>query len=305
MMVSGTAHVSGSILSPLARFVAAIDSVSIESVLTLIDTALVLSGALVAIVFLWRMKRRARSVTALGMASEQNVREDSIAIVFAAYWSAALIGSMAASAGGFAEDSVAAMLLGGGLANVVGIAACALVVTKHWVGGVRSFIFGGRGDGRRIAFPTVVTVVAAVGLSPVVLTVTAMVFRLFNSDYKFEAHSTLEALGDPNQSTGFIVALWVMAAVLAPVAEECFFRGILQTFLTDMLRSRRLAILLSAVAFGLVHFPQPYAVPAMIVLGVMLGYLYDRTGALISPIVVHVAFNVKTLVWDALMSGSG
>jgi membrane protease YdiL (CAAX protease family) len=37
----------------------------------------------------------------------------------------------------------------------------------------------------------------------------------------------------------------------------------------------------------------------------MLGYAYERTGSLVSPILIHAAFNLKTLVWNALGGYSG
>jgi membrane protease YdiL (CAAX protease family) len=96
-----------------------------------------------------------------------------------------------------------------------------------------------------------------------------------------------------------VAGLWIGAVVVAPIAEEAFFRGLLQTFLAGVVRSRWLAIGLTAVAFGIVHFSQPHVIPALIVLGLLIGYAYERTGTLVVPVLIHAGFNLKTLVWDA------
>ena len=49
-----------------------------------------------------------------------------------------------------------------------------------------------------------------------------------------------------------------------------------------------------ALAFTLVH-AQVHALPALL-LGVLLGLAYERTGSLLVPILVHALFNLKTLI---------
>ncbi len=110
---------------------------------------------------------------------------------------------------------------------------------------------------------------------------------------------------DGTQPVGIIAALWIGAMLVAPIAEELFFRGVLQTFLLSMLGSRWPAILLAAAAFGAMHLAQPSAIPALIVLGIVIGFAYERTGSLVVPIAIHTAFNLKSLIWDALVNAPG
>ena len=97
-----------------------------------------------------------------------------------------------------------------------------------------------------------------------------------------------------------VMALWVGAFVVAPVAEELFFRGMVQTMLGNVLPTRWLAILITSLAFGLIHISQPYAIAALTMLAVVIGYAYEKTGSMLPPIFIHAAFNLKTLIWDAL-----
>ena len=127
----------------------------------------------------------------------------------------------------------------------------------------------------------------------------------FEPEYRFEDHRVIEALRDQNGSPGMTVVLWAGAIVAAPIAEECFFRGLLQTLALRVSRRRWAAILFSAVLFGLAHGNQPHVIPALILFGVILGYQYERSGGLIGPIILHALFNLKTLVWLTLTQAAG
>jgi len=87
--------------------------------------------------------------------------------------------------------------------------------------------------------------------------------------------------------------------VLAPLAEEVFFRGLVQSFFRRAFHSPRLAIVLASAAFAAVHFrSEPQAIPSLFVLALALGYNYERTGRLTGPILIHAIFNAVNLaVW--------
>ena len=88
----------------------------------------------------------------------------------------------------------------------------------------------------------------------------------------------------------------IEAVVLAPLAEEAFFRGIIQSFFRRALHSPRLAILLASAIFAVVHHgSEPQALPSLFALALVLGYNYERTGRLISPILIHAIFNAVSL----------
>jgi membrane protease YdiL (CAAX protease family) len=79
-------------------------------------------------------------------------------------------------------------------------------------------------------------------------------------------------------------------AVAAPLGEELLFRGILQAWLGRYLRPT-LAIVVAAVAFGLMHsttWPDPVPLTA---LGIGLGMAYHRTQSLWAPVALHATFN--------------
>lgn len=85
----------------------------------------------------------------------------------------------------------------------------------------------------------------------------------------------------------------VGAIVLAPFAEEVFFRGILLPAVARSAGERR-ALFIQALAFGAIHVNAwhmwPLALPLAVV-GWCSGWLYLRTGSLAPSIVLHAAFN--------------
>lgn len=83
--------------------------------------------------------------------------------------------------------------------------------------------------------------------------------------------------------------IFMFATLVAPVAEELLFRGILLPFVRDLGRPR-LALASTAIVFGLMHGNLAALVP-LTCLGWLLGILYIRTGNLLAPITAHALFN--------------
>ena len=88
--------------------------------------------------------------------------------------------------------------------------------------------------------------------------------------------------------------LALFAVVIAPVAEEFIFRGILYPFIKQ-LGWPRLAWLGVSFLFALIHVNAPTFLP-LFVLALALTWLYERTDRLIAPIVAHGLFNGANLI---------
>jgi membrane protease YdiL (CAAX protease family) len=128
--------------------------------------------------------------------------------------------------------------------------------------------------------------------------VTCRLFAEFYPQYPQPDHDVIEAFRDPAEPPWAPVTLWLGAVLIAPVAEECFFRGILQTAVVTLARRRWVAIAVGGLLFGLAHGGQFQVIPALFLLGILLGYLYERTGSLMGPILLHVLFNLRTVTWE-------
>lgn len=90
----------------------------------------------------------------------------------------------------------------------------------------------------------------------------------------------------------------VFAVVVAPMVEEALFRGVLLTFFRDLGHCRA-GVWFTAVLFGLVHFNRAAFVP-LAVFGLLLAWLYERTGNLLAPLAAHATFNLAPFVMLAL-----
>jgi membrane protease YdiL (CAAX protease family) len=105
--------------------------------------------------------------------------------------------------------------------------------------------------------------------------------------------------GDIAETPLQLILAIIAAVVLAPLAEEFLFRGLLHRSLR-----RRLALVpataLSSVLFAVVHIDvvvsQPLALVGLVFVGVVLAIAYERTGSLVVPTIIHAVHNAVTIV---------
>ncbi len=130
----------------------------------------------------------------------------------------------------------------------------------------------------------------ALGLSVVVTHFGQVVLR---SPAPEIGHDLLEILFQPAE-LWVRIGLLASAVVVAPVLEELIFRGLVQTALGEILgwERRWLVVLIASGVFAAVHIGQPWQVlPSLFVLAVVMGWLYERSGSLLGPVLIHVGFN--------------
>ncbi|WP_158218380.1 CPBP family intramembrane glutamic endopeptidase [Roseateles puraquae] len=92
----------------------------------------------------------------------------------------------------------------------------------------------------------------------------------------------------------------LMVCVIAPLVEEMLFRGlILRSFLRQYPRGH--AILGSALLFGAAHL-NVYQFAAGTLIGLLLGWLYERTRSLWPCMALHAAYNLSVTWGDGLQA---
>lgn len=253
---------------------------------------------LVAVATLIRWVRRGRDPLASAYCRPNHLREDAVLLAVCTYLliAAAMAGLMQLLTGN--SDGINARLITGNSAQLAGIAACLLIAERFFDGGLHRFVVGPNGAPTHRVLSFALTAFVGIGLCPLVAEATLRTIHYLVPAQPIAPHPTLEALRGGPLPVPIRVALWVSAVVVAPVAEEVFFRGILQTFLVRIVGTRWRAIALAAVAFGLVHVSQVHTVVALALLGMLLGFAYERTGSILVPIGIHAVFNLKTLLWD-------
>jgi uncharacterized protein len=112
----------------------------------------------------------------------------------------------------------------------------------------------------------------------------ALVFRLAGWEV---------TLGSPEGRLSIPWITIVALVVIAPVAEEIFFRG----FVFAGLRARydwKWAAVISAAGFAAVHLSLAFFVPAFI-MGIALAYLYAKSGSILPGMIVHVVMNAAAV----------
>lgn len=102
----------------------------------------------------------------------------------------------------------------------------------------------------------------------------------------------------PN-AKAFFISLIVMA-LLPAIAEEFFFRGILQNFTRSVFYNPHLAVWFAAFVFSAIH-GQFYGFMPRLVLGAFLGYLYHYSGSIWVPVLAHFVNNALALTGFVLL----
>jgi membrane protease YdiL (CAAX protease family) len=121
----------------------------------------------------------------------------------------------------------------------------------------------------------------------------------FGPEYQISKHGQLEIITD-HPRWQLQISVFVVAVVIAPVIEEMIFRGIFQTAIRSFFESRDsklevrnrvwLPVFISAGLFSMVHVNVPHW-PALFLLGVCMGYAYEKSGSLFRSIFIHALFN--------------
>ena len=88
---------------------------------------------------------------------------------------------------------------------------------------------------------------------------------------------------------------YLTICIFAPLVEEVVFRGAVLRSLLQRMNSRWGAIALSAFLFALVHL-NPAQMPHAFLIGLLLGWMYERTRSILPGIMVHWVNNTVVYV---------
>ena len=93
------------------------------------------------------------------------------------------------------------------------------------------------------------------------------------------------------------IANILFVGVIAAVAEEVFFRGVLQQLLERLFKNKSAAVWLAAFIFSAMHL-QFYGFLPRLILGVLLGYLFIWSKNIWIPIVIHFLNNALVITFN-------
>ena len=129
----------------------------------------------------------------------------------------------------------------------------------------------------------------------VAISVAAAAVQALLSRFGIELGGQQEVVSLATQVSPAVAILAI--AVLAPIAEELFFRGLVFNAWEREHGTRR-ALLGSALLFSAAHIAGGGGIPTLVitfVLGLILGLVYARTRTITTTIGIHAFFNLTTL----------
>lgn len=102
-------------------------------------------------------------------------------------------------------------------------------------------------------------------------------------------------------SAALTILILLRVCLLVPIAEELLFRGALYGWLRSRV-SATWTIGITAIAFGLMH-QLPAFIPLAILVGVAAGWIREKTGSSVVPLLMHALQNVTVTLFSLLLTG--
>ncbi len=191
--------------------------------------------------------------------------------------------------------SLGSLLAGGILQN--GLLALAVAVCLRLAGSGWHTLAGAVGGGRGMRVRAVAAGLrgGVMLLAPAWLAAGAGAAMLQRLAWPVEPQAALQWLAGGQLGAWRVLVLLLASLVLAPLAEEVVFRGILLPVLARHGTRPWRALLLSSLLFAALHLHAGSLLPLLAVGGACgLGFL--ATGHLLTPIVMHALFNAVSLL---------
>jgi membrane protease YdiL (CAAX protease family) len=142
-----------------------------------------------------------------------------------------------------------------------------------------------------------------IALVPVLVLILAATAVVINITKYIPAKQPVVELLLKEKDTAFLAYSSLFAAIAGPFVEELFFRGFLYGALKRYI-SVFWSMLVTAALFAALHTHVVGFLPIM-ALGVLLAYLYEKTGTLVSSITVHIAHNLSMVFLVFLIKQAG
>lgn len=93
---------------------------------------------------------------------------------------------------------------------------------------------------------------------------------------------------------------YLVVGLIAPFVEELVFRGAILRSLLQWANRQWVAIVISALLFALIH-ANPAQMPHAFIIGMLLGWMYYRTGSIIPGVIYHWVNNSIAFIMYNMM----
>jgi len=186
-----------------------------------------------------------------------------------------------------------------GMCSIV-FSAGILVLTRHYFArGFKGLGLNFKNIGKDFACAVGVLLAAWPIVIAVIIITTKIARLIYGADYQMQSHEELELIRKFSQPS-VRTAILINGAIVTPLFEEILFRGLFQTVLRSYVIRPWPAIFISSGIFAIAHANGTHW-PALFVLGIAMGYAYEKSGSLLRPMIIHSLFNGITIL--AVMAG--
>jgi CAAX amino terminal protease family. len=136
-------------------------------------------------------------------------------------------------------------------------------------------------------------VVGYIALIPVLILILAIIAVIINLTKYVPERQPVVELFLKEKGVAFLTYSSLFAAIVGPIIEELFFRGFLYGALKKYI-GIFWAMTATAALFAAMHAHVAGFFPIM-ALGMMLAYIYEKTGTLVSSVTLHMIHNVSMI----------
>lgn len=146
-------------------------------------------------------------------------------------------------------------------------------------------------------------IVGYIALIPILILILAVTAVIINMIKYVPPRQPVVELFLKEKGAAFLTYSSLFAAIVGPIIEELFFRG----FMYGALKKRIgifWSMMATAAVFAGLHAHIVGFIPIM-ALGVLLAYLYEKTGTLVSSITVHMIHNLSMVLLVFLIKQVG
>jgi membrane protease YdiL (CAAX protease family) len=191
------------------------------------------------------------------------------------------------------------MIFDTALMNMVGISVILYFVIKKYRQNISSIGLTTKGLLKNVYY----AIIGYISLIPVLLAIMLITFLVIKwLSYKPPVQPIVQVFLEEKEPA----ILWIstlFAAIFGPIAEEIFFRGFMYSAVKKTFGIFWAMIVTSAI-FSILHTHIVGFFPIM-ALGLLLAYLYEKTGSLVSCMSVHIAHNIGMVILVFLARGIG
>lgn len=136
------------------------------------------------------------------------------------------------------------------------------------------------------------------GALPAIALASSAVLVIQHSPALKQAGAELAAQRGIERGTS-LASVLVLYVLIAPLCEELIFRGLVYKGLRAALSPAK-SVVLASLIFALVH--PPVATVPVFLMACCAALAFERSGSLLSPVIVHAAYNLALFVVSALVS---